>query len=114
MIRLSSNSLRRMLWSILAPCSGGGGDDPLVVKLSQADAVVDPPEDPEHAGQDESPVDLPVTEAHPAFLRPGRRVLRLEVIVVLPDRPLEALLLPHETVLAAAEVAMRLDPGAMA
>ena len=32
--------------ALLAPCSGGGGDDPLVVKLPQADALVDSPEDP--------------------------------------------------------------------
>ena len=71
--------------------------------------MVDPPEDPEDAGQDEAPVDLAVTDAHPLALRPAR-VLRLEVVVVLLERPLEALLLPDEAVFAAAEVAVRLDP----
>ena len=92
----------------------GRGDGPLVIKLPQADAAVDAPEDAEDAGQHEAPVDLAVAEAHPlaVILRP--RVLRLEVVVVLLDGPLEALLLADEAVLAAAEVAVRLDPRPVA
>ena len=90
---------------------------PLPASLPQSDTAVDAPEDAEDAGQHEAPVDLAVAEAHPlaVILRPRcRRVLRLEVVVVLLDGPLEALLLPDEAVLAAAEVAVRLDPRPVA
>ena len=70
--------------------SRGSDDDPFVVKLLQADALIHPPVDPEHPLQDEASIDFPVSDTQTILLRIPQE------LVVVTDLSLQLLFITDE------------------